>query len=93
VEGYDGANLVGTATMAFSAAGYVWLQADLTGVTSLTIYGTNPAIQPFETRWAMDNFTYEPSTPVPVPAAVWLFGSALAGLGLFGKRRSSRTSA
>lgn len=24
---------------------------------------------------------------VPVPAAVWLFGSALAGLGFFGKRR------
>jgi hypothetical protein len=24
---------------------------------------------------------------VPVPAAVWLFGSALAGMGLTGKRR------
>jgi hypothetical protein len=24
---------------------------------------------------------------VPIPATVWLFGSALAGLGLFGKRR------
>lgn len=26
---------------------------------------------------------------VPVPAAVWLFGSALAGLGAFGKRRKA----
>lgn len=26
---------------------------------------------------------------VPVPAAVWLFGSALAGLGVFGKRRKA----
>ncbi|MFM8332387.1 MAG: VPLPA-CTERM sorting domain-containing protein [Candidatus Methylumidiphilus sp.] len=26
-------------------------------------------------------------TPVPVPAAVWLFGSALAGLGVFGRRK------
>ncbi len=25
--------------------------------------------------------------PVPLPAAVWLFGTALAGLGLFGRRR------
>ena len=28
-------------------------------------------------------------SPVPIPAAAWLFGSALAGLQLFGKRRSS----
>jgi hypothetical protein len=26
-------------------------------------------------------------TPVPVPAALWLFGSALAGLVGFGRRR------
>lgn len=30
--------------------------------------------------------------PVPIPAAVWLFSSALAGLGLMGKARSSRKS-
>jgi len=29
------------------------------------------------------------ATPVPIPAAVWLFGSALAGLGVFGRRRSA----
>ena len=27
--------------------------------------------------------------PVPLPAAAWLFGSALAGLGVFGRRRRS----
>lgn len=27
--------------------------------------------------------------PVPVPAAVWLFGSALAGMGLFKRRKSA----
>ncbi len=26
--------------------------------------------------------------PVPVPAAIWLFGSALAGFGLFGRRKA-----
>lgn len=31
-------------------------------------------------------------SPVPVPAAAWLFGSALAGLGFIGKRRSDRVS-
>jgi len=29
------------------------------------------------------------ASPVPVPAAVWLFGSALAGLGVFGRRKSA----
>ncbi|MFM8330636.1 MAG: VPLPA-CTERM sorting domain-containing protein, partial [Candidatus Methylumidiphilus sp.] len=33
------------------------------------------------------NTTAELSAAVPVPAAVWLFGSALAGLGAFGRRR------
>jgi hypothetical protein len=35
--------------------------------------------------------TLPPPNPsaVPVPAAVWLFGSALAGLGFFGKRRKT----
>lgn len=28
-------------------------------------------------------------TAVPVPAAVWLFGSALSGIGLFGRRRKA----
>lgn len=31
--------------------------------------------------------------PVPVPAAVWLFGSALAGLGVIGRRRDGGTAA
>jgi hypothetical protein len=26
------------------------------------------------------------AAPVPLPTAVWLFGSALAGLGVFGRR-------
>ncbi|MCX7098950.1 MAG: hypothetical protein NTV43_13690 [Methylococcales bacterium] len=96
VEGYNGANLVNTATIAFSAAGYVWLQADLIGVTSLSIYGTspNPAIQPFQTGWLMDDFTYEPtSSTVPEPAPIWLFISTLAGLAVFGKRSFLRTPA
>ena len=29
------------------------------------------------------------AAPVPIPAAVWLFGSALAGLGMFGRRKAS----
>ncbi|MBS1214729.1 MAG: hypothetical protein H6R26_3346, partial [Proteobacteria bacterium] len=31
------------------------------------------------------------SAPVPVPAAVWLFGSALAGMGAIGRRKQQMT--
>lgn len=33
-------------------------------------------------------FSAVPVSAVPVPAAVWLFGSALAGMGFFGRRRN-----
>jgi probable HAF family extracellular repeat protein len=32
-------------------------------------------------------FLLTPITPVPVPAAVWLFGSALAGMGVISRRK------
>ena len=35
------------------------------------------------------DFTPPPMNPVPVPAAVWLFGTALIGLIGFGKRRKA----
>lgn len=43
---------------------------------------------------ASDNFSHyfrleNNVSAVPVPAAIWLFGSALAGLGVFGKRRQT----
>ena len=39
------------------------------------------------------DFTFTVSTtPVPVPAAVWLFGSALAGMGFVGRHRKKETS-
>jgi len=37
-------------------------------------------------QFAMDNFTY---SAVPIPAAAWLFGSALAGLGWMRRRTTA----
>jgi hypothetical protein len=31
-------------------------------------------------------------TPAPVPAAAWLFGTALIGLGAFARRRAARAA-
>jgi hypothetical protein len=40
----------------------------------------------FHTAWAVRSGQ---ATVVPIPASAWLFGSVLAGLGFFGKRRAA----
>lgn len=94
IEGYNGANLVGTASMNFAAGGYSWLQADLLGVTYLRFVGFSPVpgIGTERTRWLMDNFTFNESpATVPIPAAAWLFGSGMLGLAGFRRRRAELT--
>ena len=45
---------------------------------------------PYSVNWTLDLFVAPaPISPVPVPAAVWLFGTALIGLVGFGKRRKA----
>jgi hypothetical protein len=40
------------------------------------------------TGWTQSfGYTASPLTPVPLPAAVWLFGSALLGLGILGRQK------
>jgi hypothetical protein len=91
IEGYNGATLVDTALINFSAGGYSWLQADLLGVTSLRFVGFSPVpgIGTEYTRWLMDDFTFnETPAGVPVPAAIWLIAPGI--LAMFGalRRRS-----
>ena len=89
VLGYNGATLVGSVSMALSANSYQWLQADLLGITSLVITNSNTNAGVRGRWWLMDDFTYNqtPVNAVPVPAAAWLFGSALVGMARFGKRK------
>jgi hypothetical protein len=48
------------------------------GATGAAASGTNAAST---ATWRAENFTVTGSiTPVPVPAAVWLLGSAMAGV-------------
>ena len=53
--------------------------AGFTGITTLKLSNTSG-------RFSIDNLDASVSA-VPLPAAVWLFGSALAGLGFLGNRR------
>ncbi len=60
-------------------------------------FDSEPPIMYYSMGGVVSNFSVAPAavfvttqasvSAVPIPAAVWLFGSVLAGLGLFGRRR------
>ena len=84
LEGFNGATLVDSLTVNL-AIGYNWVQADFRGITSLRLSGSNSVVQPHQTRWMIDDFTFNAtSTGVPEPATLLL---ALCGLGLIAHRR------
>lgn len=76
IHGFNSGTLVHTISMDLSSTSYEWLQADFVGVDQLQFQTSG-----FEEWWLMDDFTYDiNSSAVPIPAAAWLFGSALIGL-------------
>ena len=60
--------------------------SDFTLGASNTLSGGTAAIQ--DQGFTVVAYEVSPTTAVPIPAAVWLFGSALAGLGWF-KRKAA----
>jgi len=67
---------------AFNFAGIDELRFDASGGTYAG-YSGGPGAQ-----FAMDDFTFNEPSPVPAPAAVWLFGSGFLGLGAFRRKRT-----
>lgn len=81
IQGYSGSTKLyeTTITPLFSAA--TWYNFNYVGIDTLIIIGSGPFVGSGSSRrFAMDNFTFNEPTPVPIPAAVWLFGSGLLGL-------------
>lgn len=72
----------GSATWTIDAAAYSSL---LAGPASGDVYF--PADTDDDLPGAMVIGQWERATPIPVPAAVWLFGSALFGLGALSRRK------
>ena len=69
------------------------LAADFVGMVNLTLAGSNISYATFGTTGDLglggiyaDNFSI---SPVPVPAAAWLFGSALLGFFGFSRRKAN----
>lgn len=64
-----------------------WFEFNFLGIDELIFTssgGIDAGFSGSGTHFAMDNFTY---STVPVPAAVWLFGSGLLGIVGFSKRK------
>lgn len=57
----------------------------LNGITYLEITGASTTTATFLA--GLYDVTAAQTSEVPVPAAAWLFGSAMAGLGLFGRKK------
>ena len=60
-------------------------------ILSATLLGTEAGNLTANRAWSIDDLSVTPGSipPVPVPAAVWLFGTALIGLVGFSKRRKA----
>jgi hypothetical protein len=73
---------------AFDAASWGVSSADwLTILSNVTLFGIPTDAFDGADTIGIDNVTLSAINPVPVPAAAWLFGTALIGLVGFSKRR------
>lgn len=84
VDGLLNNSLIYSSISSFNTDAPTWFNLNFSGIDKLLISaigGVNAGLGGAGVFWAMDNFTYNEEIPaVPVPAAVWLFGSGLIGL-------------
>jgi hypothetical protein len=66
----------------------LWLDSNFHGITSFTVTSSNAYC------FALDQFYVDQEAPpqVPIPGALWLFGSGVAGLIAAGKRKKAATA-
>jgi len=77
--------------LAFRSDGTLWAAQSTTPVSWSNIDLDTGALSPTAFTFAASGGIrgIQFLAPVPVPAAVWLFGSALAGLGVLGRRKAT----
>ena len=91
VKGFNGDSLMGEIIFDLSIGSYDTHTANLNGITRLEFSSSGEG-----KWWLMDNFNYSLNTPVsavPLPASIWLLGSAFAGLVFTNRKRSTSQSA
>jgi hypothetical protein len=93
VLGFNGETLLYDSTVLVNSDEPTWFDFSYAGIDRLEFssFGgvdADSADGGSGNHFVMDNFTFT-STVVPIPAAVWLFGSALAGLGWMRRRKTA----
>ena len=95
-DGTDYSSRVAYQTVANGFAGNLQLNSGFQNINAFWIhYAGYPQTPDDGKQFAMslDNVVLNaPTTQVPIPAAVWLFGSAVAGLVAFGRRKAGTPS-
>jgi len=79
IQGYDDGAPIFMVEATLNTAGPQWVAGNLASVDQLTFSTTE------KWQFAMDNFTFNETSAVPLPPSVWLLGSGL--IGLVGLRR------
>lgn len=80
VIGFNSGTEVGRVSMLLTSSSFAWLNADLDDVDTLVFYPTGDPSTYVNGWFAMDNFTYNETAPVPEPTTMLLLGTGLLGI-------------